>query len=70
VEEAQEYGALMNWFARLGVQAYAMRVSGHYYPCQLHEILESIKPKTVELVHSNQIKIPLCFSEALSPLQL
>lgn len=57
-EEAQEYAAIRNWFARLGVQAYAMRVSGHYYPHQIRLILETIKPKKVELIHSNQINMP------------
>jgi len=58
-EEAQEYAPIRNWFARLGVQAYAMRVSGHYYPHQIRLILETIKPKSVELIHSNQINMPL-----------
>ncbi|MEM1510807.1 MAG: hypothetical protein QW407_04680 [Thermofilaceae archaeon] len=57
VEEAQEYGALMNWFAKLGVQSYAMRVSGHYYPYQLNKIVRILKPKEIELVHSTRTSI-------------
>ena len=52
IEEAQAYGVMMNWFARLGVQAYSMRVSGHYYPHQLKSIIDTIKPKEVCMVHT------------------
>lgn len=52
VEEAQEYEAITNWFSRLGVQAYLMRASGHYYPHQLKTIMDVIKPKDVNVVHT------------------
>jgi ribonuclease J len=52
IEEAQAYEAMMNWFMDLGVQAYSMRVSGHYYPYQLKKIIDVIRPKEVLLVHT------------------
>jgi ribonuclease J len=52
IEEAQAYEAMMNWFMNLGVQAYSMRVSGHYYPYQLKKIIDVIRPKEVLLVHT------------------
>ncbi|MEM1930461.1 MAG: hypothetical protein QXE66_06435 [Desulfurococcaceae archaeon] len=47
----------MNWFAKLGVQSYAMRVSGHYYPYQLNKIVRILKPREIELVHSTRTSI-------------
>jgi len=59
IEEAQEYDVIMNWFSRLGVQAYLMRVSGHYYPHQLKEIIGTIKPKNIELIHTSpHVRLP------------
>jgi ribonuclease J len=52
IEEAQAYEVMMNWFMNLGVQAYSMRVSGHYYPHQLKKIADAIRPKEVRLVHT------------------
>jgi len=52
IEEAQKYDIMLNWFNRLGAQAYPMRVSGHYYPHQLREIINTIRPKSVEVVHT------------------
>jgi len=45
VEEASKYGVIANWLSRIGIQAYRIRVSGHYYPYQLKTILGTIKPK-------------------------
>jgi len=52
IEEAQAYEVMMNWFMNLGVQAYSMRVSGHYYPHQLKKIMDAIRPKEVLLIHT------------------
>lgn len=55
IEEAQEYKAIMNWFYKLGVQAYLMRASGHYYPHELEMMINVIKPKNINFVHT---KVP------------
>ncbi|MEM1718252.1 MAG: hypothetical protein QW794_01200 [Thermosphaera sp.] len=52
LEEAQEYGALMNWLLKLGTQAYLMRASGHYYPHELKTIINIIKPKRMDIIHT------------------
>ncbi|MEM2550207.1 MAG: hypothetical protein QW689_07325 [Nitrososphaerota archaeon] len=52
VEEAQEYEAIMNWFSKLGTQAYLMRASEHYYPYELKAIISAIKPKNISFVHT------------------
>lgn len=51
-EEHIEYGALANWFARLRIQHYRIRASGHYHPYQLRGIIEAIKPKEIKLIHT------------------
>lgn len=51
-EEMSEYDVVANWMSRLNVQAYRIRVSGHYYPYQLKMILKTLKPKKVKIVHT------------------
>ena len=51
-EEHIEYGALANWFARLGIQHYRIRASGHYYPYQLKDIIQTIKPREICPIHT------------------
>lgn len=65
VEEAQEYEAIMNWLNKLGVQAYLMRASGHYYPHELRKIIDTIKPKKVTIIHTTvHMKEPTTNSSA------
>jgi ribonuclease J len=52
VEESTEYDIIANWFSRMQINAYRVRVSGHYYPYQLKTILEIIKPKKIIPVHT------------------
>jgi ribonuclease J len=53
VEEASEYEVIANWFLRMGVEFYRIRVSGHYYPYQLKAILKAAKPrKRIQVVHT------------------
>ena len=52
VEEAQEYEAIMNWLLKLGTQAYLMRTSGHYYPHEFKTIINIIRPKRIDIIHT------------------
>lgn len=47
------------WLRRLGVHAYRLRVSGHYYPHQLEHIIRATKPRAVLTVHSTFSNIKL-----------
>lgn len=40
------------WLERFGMSSYRIRVSGHYYPHQLGEIIKAVKPKRTILVHA------------------
>ena len=53
-EELAEYDVVANWMARLNVQSYRIRVSGHYYPYQLKTILKTLNPKEVKPVHTEK----------------
>lgn len=59
VEEAQEYETIMNWLSKLNVQAYLMRASGHYYPYELKKVIDVIKPKKVNIIHTKAPPINL-----------
>ena len=52
IEESTEYDIIANWFYRTQINAYRVRVSGHYYPYQLKTILEHVKPKKIIPVHT------------------
>ena len=52
VEEASRYRVVANWFLKMGIQAYRVRASGHYYPYQLKTIIQTIKPKEVIPIHT------------------
>lgn len=54
IEESTEYAVVSNWFTLAGIQSYIMRTSGHYYPYQLKQILSIIKPKNVEVIHTER----------------
>lgn len=54
VEEASEYEVIANWFSRMGVEFYTIRASGHYYPYQLRAILKTIKPKKIQVIHTEK----------------
>jgi len=53
-EEMSETDIIGNWAASLGIQHYRIRVSGHYYPYQLKEIIAVFKPKRAEAVHTEK----------------
>ncbi|MGQ9507536.1 MAG: MBL fold metallo-hydrolase, partial [Candidatus Bathycorpusculaceae bacterium] len=52
VEEMVEYEIVNRWLLRSGIQPYRLRVSGHYYPFEIGEILKTIKPKQVISIHT------------------
>ncbi|MHA1832960.1 MAG: hypothetical protein ACTSV7_03135 [Candidatus Baldrarchaeia archaeon] len=55
MEEASEYDIIAKWLSRMGIQAYRIRVSGHYYPYQLKTILNTTKPrKRIEVIHTEK----------------
>lgn len=54
MEESTEYIVVSNWFTLAGIQSYVMRASGHYYTYQLKQILNIIKPKNVEVIHTER----------------
>jgi len=53
IEEASEYDVIGNWLAKMGIQRYWVRTSGHYYPYQLKRILKTIKPRrNIKIIHT------------------
>jgi len=57
VEEGSEYYVITNWFSLMGIEAYRIRTSGHYYQYQLKTILEKVKPKSIKLIHTEEPKL-------------
>lgn len=55
IEEASDYDVIANWFLKMAVESYRVRVSGHYYPYQLKTILNTIKPrKSIKAIHTER----------------
>jgi ribonuclease J len=55
MEEASDYDVITNWFLKMAVESYRIRVSGHYYPYQLKTILNTIKPrKSIKVIHTER----------------
>ena len=52
-EAAYSEKLAIRWLRHLRLQPYRLRISGHYYPYQLKTILETIKPKNVIPVHTD-----------------
>ncbi len=51
-ESEVEEETLAYWLYSLGVQVYRVRLSGHYYPHELRNILGTIKPKKLVPIHT------------------
>ncbi|MEZ0345346.1 MAG: MBL fold metallo-hydrolase [Infirmifilum sp.] len=51
-EEGLEESLAVGWLRRLGLQPYRLRVSGHYYPHELPELLALLRPRRVIPVHT------------------
>lgn len=58
-EEMLEYSAMNRWLSLYGIQTYRIRVSGHYYPFELAEILDTVKFKELLPVHTEHPELML-----------
>ncbi len=53
-EESQiELEKILHWLKHMAVPSYRVHCSGHIYPWQLRQVIKEVKPKEVEVVHSN-----------------
>jgi ribonuclease J len=59
IEEMMEYNTVSRWLALYGVHTYRIRVSGHYYPFELNEILHHLKFKEILPVHTERPELML-----------
>ena len=51
-ESEVEEETLAYWLYSLGVKVYRVRLSGHYYPHELRNILNTVKPKKLVPIHT------------------
>jgi ribonuclease J len=58
-ESEVEEETLAYWLYSLGVQVYRVRLSGHYYPHELRNILGTIKPKKLVPIHTRHPSLVL-----------
>jgi len=57
-EESATYDSLLaRWLNRLGVQVYRARLSGHYHPYELKEIINTLNPKEVIPIHTENSEL-------------
>jgi len=57
-EESKIYESLLaRWSNRLGVQVYRARLSGHYYPYELKDIVKTLNPKEVIPIHTEHSEL-------------
>ena len=56
-EAEVEEEALAYWLYTLGIQVYRIRLSGHYYPHELRNILGTIKPRKLVPIHTRHPKL-------------
>jgi ribonuclease J len=54
-----EYNIVSRWLSLFGIHTYRIRVSGHYYPFELDEILKHVKFKDVIPVHTERPELML-----------
>jgi len=53
IKEVEE-GALRTWLKSFGIQALRLRLSGHYLPHQFCDIIETLKPKSLIPLHTEE----------------
>jgi len=58
-ESEVEEETLSYWLYTLGVQVYRVRLSGHYYPHELRNILNTIKPRKLVPIHTRHPSLVL-----------
>jgi len=56
IKEVEE-GALRTWLKTFGIQALRLRLSGHYLPHQFRNIIETIKPKEIIPIHTEEASL-------------
>jgi len=53
IKEIEEE-ALKTWLKSFGIQTFRLRLSGHYLPHQFHNIIETLKPKNLIPLHTEE----------------
>ena len=56
-ESGEDENVEDNWYRALGFIIYRLRMSGHYYPYELKNILETIKPKKIIPIHTEATSV-------------
>ena len=57
-EESKIYKSLLaRWLNRLGVQVYRARLSGHYHPYELKDIVKTLNPKEIIPIHTEHSEL-------------
>ena len=62
-ESEVEEETLAYWLYMLGIQVYRVRLSGHYYPHELRNILNAIKPRKLIPIHTKHPRLMLALLE-------
>ena len=52
-DKKAELEKIVNWLEHLAIPSYRIHCSGHIYPFQLKSIIKEVKPKDLEVIHSN-----------------
>jgi mRNA degradation ribonuclease J1/J2 len=65
-EEIFEYSIMSRWLSLYGIHPYRIRVSGHYYPFELGEILRACKFKKLIPIHTEHPEILLQYARYFS----
>jgi len=58
-EEMVEYSTVSRWLSLYGIHPYRIRVSGHYYPFEIDEILKVVRTKELIPVHTEHPELML-----------
>jgi len=64
-ESEVEEKVLASWLYSMGIQVYRLRVSGHYYPHELGDILKVLKPKRLVPIHTKHPRLMHLFSKSM-----
>jgi len=62
-----EYEIVNRWLLRSGIQPYRLRVSGHYYPFEIGEIIKTLNPKRIIPVHTENPELVQVFCKKALP---
>jgi len=56
IKEVEEI-ALRTWLRSFGIQTFRLRLSGHYLPYQFNQIINTLKPKHLILIHTEETEL-------------